>query len=134
MTCGGSVVFSRYSSFLHQQNWPSWYNWYIVESGVTHHKTNKTKPWIQILVTTNNTHSLKLLVYAQGSEEQNESWLTSSQRLLNYFGFSIFSLGERTWGWLFQEIVEVINLKIYFVITIAGSIPLLLDPMISSIQ
>jgi hypothetical protein len=35
------VVFSGYSGFLHQLNWPARYNWNIVESGVKHHQTNK---------------------------------------------------------------------------------------------
>jgi hypothetical protein len=34
---GRSVVFSRYSDFLHQYNWPPRYNWNIVESGIKHH-------------------------------------------------------------------------------------------------
>jgi hypothetical protein len=38
VTCDRSVVFSRYSGFLHQENWSPWYNWNIVESGVKHHK------------------------------------------------------------------------------------------------
>ena len=37
VTCGRSVVFSRYSHFLHQSNWLPWYNWNIVESGIKHH-------------------------------------------------------------------------------------------------
>jgi hypothetical protein len=36
-----SVVLSGSSDFLHQYNWPPWYNWNIVESGVKHHQTNK---------------------------------------------------------------------------------------------
>ena len=35
-----SVVFSRYSSFLHQENWPPRYNWNIVESILKHHNPN----------------------------------------------------------------------------------------------
>ena len=35
------MVFSGYSSFLHQFNWPPWYNWNIVESGVKHHKPHQ---------------------------------------------------------------------------------------------
>jgi hypothetical protein len=35
-----SVVFSTSSAFLHQQNWPSQYNWNNVESGVKNHQTN----------------------------------------------------------------------------------------------
>ena len=31
-----------FASFLHQSNWPPRYNWNIVESGVKHHKTNKS--------------------------------------------------------------------------------------------
>jgi hypothetical protein len=34
---GRSVVFSGYSDFLHQYNWPPRYNWNIVESGIKHH-------------------------------------------------------------------------------------------------
>ena len=37
VTCDISVVFSGYSGFLHQYNWPSWYNWNIVESVVKYH-------------------------------------------------------------------------------------------------
>jgi hypothetical protein len=32
-----SVGFFWYSCFLHQENWPPWYNLNIVESGVKHH-------------------------------------------------------------------------------------------------
>jgi hypothetical protein len=31
------AVFSRYSSFLHQWNWPRWCTWNIVESDAKHH-------------------------------------------------------------------------------------------------
>jgi hypothetical protein len=31
------VVFYGYSGFPYQLNWPPWYNWNIVESGVKHH-------------------------------------------------------------------------------------------------
>jgi hypothetical protein len=41
VTCDRSVVFSRYSGFLHQWNWPPRYNWNIVESSIKHHKTNQ---------------------------------------------------------------------------------------------
>ena len=41
VTYGRSVVFSRYSGFLHQQNGPPRYNWNIVERGVEQHQTNK---------------------------------------------------------------------------------------------
>jgi hypothetical protein len=41
VTCDRSVVFPGSSGFLHQWNWPPWYNWNIVESGVKHHQTNK---------------------------------------------------------------------------------------------
>ena len=39
-TCDRSVVFSGYSSFLHQYNWLPPYNWNIVESGIKHHNPN----------------------------------------------------------------------------------------------
>ena len=35
-----SGVFSWYSGFLHQWNWPPRYRWNSVESGVKHHSTN----------------------------------------------------------------------------------------------
>jgi hypothetical protein len=38
VTCDRSVVFSVYSDFLHQYNWPPLYYWNVVESGVKHHK------------------------------------------------------------------------------------------------
>jgi hypothetical protein len=41
VTCDRSLSFSVYSDFLHQSNWPTRYNWNIVESGVT--KPNLTK-------------------------------------------------------------------------------------------
>jgi len=40
MTCARTVVFSGYSIFLYQWNWPQRYNWNIVESGVKHNKPN----------------------------------------------------------------------------------------------
>ena len=38
MICDRSVVFSRYSVFLHQLSSPPRYSWNIVESGAKHHK------------------------------------------------------------------------------------------------
>jgi hypothetical protein len=48
MTCGRSVVFSRYSGFFNQKNWPPRYDWNIVESGVKHNNPNSNMllPWI----------------------------------------------------------------------------------------
>ena len=40
VTCCRSVVFGGYSSFLHQYNWPSLYDWNIIESGFKHHSHN----------------------------------------------------------------------------------------------
>ena len=40
VTCDRSMVFSRYSGFLHQENWPPRYCWNIVESGVKHQNPN----------------------------------------------------------------------------------------------
>ena len=39
-TLSFSVIFSGYTSFLHQLNGPPQYNWNIVESGVKHHNPN----------------------------------------------------------------------------------------------
>ena len=44
IACDRQVVFSGYSCFLHQLNWPQHYNWNIVESGVKHHKPNQSIP------------------------------------------------------------------------------------------
>ena len=41
VTCDTLVVFTGFSGFLHQSNWPPRYNWNIVESGIKHHQTNK---------------------------------------------------------------------------------------------
>ena len=40
VTCDRSVVFSGSSGFIHQQNWPTWYSWNIIESGIKHHERN----------------------------------------------------------------------------------------------
>jgi hypothetical protein len=42
VTCGRSVLFSRYSGFPHRSIWPPRYNWNIVEHGVNHYKPNQT--------------------------------------------------------------------------------------------
>ena len=44
VTCDRSVVFSWYSGFPDQYNWPPRYNWNSVESSVKHNKPNQTKP------------------------------------------------------------------------------------------
>ena len=36
VTCGRSIISTGYTGFLHQLNWPSRYNWNIVESGAKH--------------------------------------------------------------------------------------------------
>ena len=54
-----SVVFSGYSCFLHQENWPPLYNWNIVESGV---KLHKTKPNQTILMPHIICHKNNLLI------------------------------------------------------------------------
>ena len=38
--CGRSVVFTGSFGFLHQKNWPPWYSWNIVESGVKRDNPN----------------------------------------------------------------------------------------------
>jgi hypothetical protein len=40
VTCDRSVVFSRYSGFLHQSNRLPWYSLNIVENGIKHHNPN----------------------------------------------------------------------------------------------
>ena len=45
VTCGRSVVFSRYSRFLQQKNWPVRYNWNIFEKGVKYHN----QPMIHVM-------------------------------------------------------------------------------------
>ena len=40
VTYGRSVVFSGYSGFLQQLNWPPQYNWNMAESGVKHPNPN----------------------------------------------------------------------------------------------
>ena len=40
VTCDRSVVFSKYSGFIHQWNWPPRYIWNVVESYIEHHNPN----------------------------------------------------------------------------------------------
>jgi hypothetical protein len=49
VTCDRSVVFSRYSSFLHQSNWPPQDSWNIVEGGVKYHKPNLIRPILRLM-------------------------------------------------------------------------------------
>ena len=51
VTCGRSVVFSGYSDYLHQYNWPPWYSWNIVENGAIHHNSNPSNYHIASLFT-----------------------------------------------------------------------------------
>jgi hypothetical protein len=51
VTCGRSVVFSGYSYFPHQYNWPPQYNWNTVESGIKHHNPNPVKYFSQRIYT-----------------------------------------------------------------------------------
>jgi len=51
VTCDRSVVISVSSGFLHQWNWPSWYNWNIVESGIKHHQTTKSISFYKYFIT-----------------------------------------------------------------------------------
>ena len=53
--CGRCVVFSGYSGFPHQWNWPPRYNWYIVESGIKHHNLNPINQNIKWLVKNKQT-------------------------------------------------------------------------------
>ena len=49
------VVFSGYSGFLHQKDWPPRYNWNIdIESGAKHHETKLSA----FLIPQRNTFSL----------------------------------------------------------------------------
>jgi hypothetical protein len=50
VTSDRSVVFSGYSGFLYQQNWPLRYNWNIVESGIKHHETKPIIIYMFILL------------------------------------------------------------------------------------
>ena len=43
------MVFSRYSSFLHQENWLPRYNWNIVETSVTHYNPTPYNGFVILL-------------------------------------------------------------------------------------
>ena len=59
VTCDRSVVFSKYSSFLHQWNWPPRYHWNIFESVVKQHKPKPLLTSISFLTQNfNNLYSL----------------------------------------------------------------------------
>jgi hypothetical protein len=64
VTNGRSVIFSRYSGFLHKLRWLPGYNWNIVESGVKHHKPNPFKVLKLILHGT----CITLTIYAKFSK------------------------------------------------------------------
>ena len=64
VTCNRSVVFSGYSGFLPQLNWPPGYNWNIVESGIKHHIPTPNPSPSKFLksLEIHNVHILFLLV------------------------------------------------------------------------
>jgi hypothetical protein len=73
VTCDRSVVFSRYSGFLHQKYWPPRYNWNINESDIKHHKANLNQTfkiiwpsnlWIRVyLMVIPEMHNAHLIIY-----------------------------------------------------------------------
>ena len=89
------MVFSWYSSFFHQWNWPPRYNWNTVESGVKHHNPNPEespslsyKCWIEEWSGEGKTQPLILLAFkywfttCQLSEVVLQGWKTLTSKLL----------------------------------------------------
>ena len=77
VTCDRSVVFSGYSGFLPQLNWPPLTNWNIVESGIKHH--NPTNHLVTIQVT---SHSK--------GKRKTELWLQQMQHIRGQPSFPFF--------------------------------------------
>ena len=51
VTCGRSVVLSKYFSVLYLSNWPPQYNWNVVDSGIKHYNPNPPPPtWLYKLI------------------------------------------------------------------------------------
>jgi hypothetical protein len=74
VTCNRWVVFSGYSRFLHQLNWPPRYNWNIVESGVKHQNPNPSITCYFFIVAVANVVSQienKVNFYCTGSMSPN---------------------------------------------------------------
>ena len=61
MTCSRLMVFSGYSGFLHQQNWPPRYSWNVVLSCVKHHNSNPLPHLSRVAVYIIYLRSFKLL-------------------------------------------------------------------------
>jgi hypothetical protein len=84
-----SVVISRYSGFLHQQNLLPWYNWNIVESGVKHHNPN-------LGMLTRNKNSIFMTEFIQWNLSKPN--LPCNQLLcLEYRGCSIYNQDFLYW-------------------------------------
>ena len=60
-----SMVFSGYSGFLHQLNWPPRYSWNIIGSGIKHHRHNPNLiiKWISYFVTTQILYFFSILFF-----------------------------------------------------------------------
>ena len=63
VTCGRSMAFSRYSGFLHQLNWPPWYNWNIVENGDKHDKPNQNGAYSTTYIVSLCCPNIQILFY-----------------------------------------------------------------------
>ena len=55
--CGRLVVYSWYSGFFHQLNWPPLCNWNIIESGIKHHNPPPCMLGISIRICTSNLNN-----------------------------------------------------------------------------
>jgi hypothetical protein len=80
-----SVVFSGYSSFLHQSNWPPRYNWNIVENGVKHHKPTNLCNSVSITIKKWDEMGLSGEVYSIGLMWKKLSQPLNKTKLKQFF-------------------------------------------------
>jgi hypothetical protein len=69
VTCGRSVLFSRYSGFPHRSIWPPWYNWNIVEHGFNHYKPNQTNQTESLIYCTVELKKIRLPIQYNENRE-----------------------------------------------------------------
>ena len=117
------MVFSGYSCFIHQYNWPPRCNWNIVENGVKHHNPNPDPItqlfYIQICLKSKSLLVEKLICSMCSSHDIAEILLklalNNNQSILNYIyvSLSLWIVCKRKWYSPTTKILDILFILTY---------------------